>query len=267
MSPPKTYVDTAKANADPTIRGCSGSSKAKTAAISTVPHVVRAPLAKALKVGATGKGSSKPNGVKKNILYELEDQIKEISERLRSLKATEGGQTVVHKTLLILSNEDPLAKETKARREMDRRMVLDILRIAGMERCKLKSFHGVSISGEGTKNGQPRAARPLLVEFSDQSSRNLLLANSGRIFNVTRGSSAGCPLSEHTIEGILDARLAVSIFSPYSGGKRNTSKKNKGKQSISVKPTKSVEIKLKTKGEQAAKKEDKESGVIAALIS
>ncbi|VDP94829.1 unnamed protein product [Echinostoma caproni] len=49
------------------------------------------------------------------------------------------------------------------------------------------------------------------IQALDNMARNSTRLVAMGDFNL---SIAGCPPSEHIIEGILDARLAVSIFSP-----------------------------------------------------
>ena len=116
----------------------------------------------------------------------LEDKIKEISSQIDKLKIQSENVQNKKRTVLILNREEPVIKESRARRDIDKRRVLDILRIAGIPYEELRRVHRVGVWRNTDVDGV-RKARPLLAELANSASKNVLLSNSERISFITKG--------------------------------------------------------------------------------
>ena len=116
----------------------------------------------------------------------LEGKIRDLGEQLQAIRRLESFPINYQKTVLILNHEEPEIRESKARRDMDRKRVLDVIRIAGLTNVKLRRVHRVGVWKRSSLDG-PQQARPILVEFFEPAARNILLANSERIFCLTNG--------------------------------------------------------------------------------
>ena len=116
----------------------------------------------------------------------LESRIRDLGAQLEAFRRQESCPLNHQKTVLILNHEEPEVKESKSRRDMDRRRVLDVIRMSGLPNAKLRRVHRVGVWKRSSLDG-PKQARPILVEFFEPATRNILLANSDRIFFLTNG--------------------------------------------------------------------------------
>ena len=117
----------------------------------------------------------------------LEAQIKETILKLGMANPCKTTKRNSSKTILVLNTEEPLIKESKTRRDMDRRRVIDLLRIAGIHpNTGIKRVHRVGVWKQ-TNPGRLSPARPILVEFKDSEPRDLLLTRAAFVNNYTKG--------------------------------------------------------------------------------
>lgn len=114
---------------------------------------------------------------------DLEKKIQELAGQVNFLRQegrTKGPER--HKNLLILNREEPLIKEAKARRDIDRRRVYDILRMVGFnQKVHLKRVHRIGKWRPTGQSGPLQTARPILVEFADSRARDYLLSRAKEI--------------------------------------------------------------------------------------
>ena len=87
----------------------------------------------------------------------------------------------------------------KARRDIDRRRVCDILRIAGVPYPPtLRRVHRVGTWKSPLGNEGELRARPILVEFADEATRDRLLARAAIVAQITKGRYQIVP-DEHRV--------------------------------------------------------------------
>ena len=114
----------------------------------------------------------------------LERELREMKMEILALKK-EAPRT---KNVLILNGEEPYIKEAKARRDIDRRRVIDILRMVGMPGSTgIKRVHRVGKWRPPNPTGALAPARPLLVEFISGAARDVLLARAILIEKASHG--------------------------------------------------------------------------------
>ena len=107
----------------------------------------------------------------------LEKQIRELQQSTQIML----GRT---KNILLHNLAEPLIRNAKARREADRRHVMDVFRLAGMSpMTPFTKFHRVG-TWKGEHISQPR---PILVVFSSTHTRDLLLSKAYMVHMNTRG--------------------------------------------------------------------------------
>ncbi|CAI2739013.1 unnamed protein product [Dicrocoelium dendriticum] len=103
---------------------------------------------------------------------------------LRSAELAMGRQ----RNVLIYNREEPVIRETRTRRDLDRRRVHDILRIAGIPLyVGIKRVHRVGSWRETSMLRHQGYARPILVEFRNPIHRDLLLNRAGLVASQTNG--------------------------------------------------------------------------------
>ena len=125
--------------------------------------------------------------VKEQNLKILEDKLRELSIEVGKLKCSDEYVENGPKTILILNREEPLIRESKTRRELDRRRVTDILRMADLSpQTALKRVHRVGVWKQPNPNGV-HIARPILVEFADIRTRNLLMTKAALVSQRSNG--------------------------------------------------------------------------------
>ncbi|CAH8669817.1 unnamed protein product [Dicrocoelium dendriticum] len=92
------------------------------------------------------------------------------------------------RNVLIYNREEPVIHEAKARRDLDRRRIHDILRIAGIPlNVGIKRVHRVGSWRETGPLRQQGFARPILVEFRNPAYRHQLLNRAGLIESQYNG--------------------------------------------------------------------------------
>lgn len=124
----------------------------------------------------------KDSGVSHPELKALERHVMDLQRQIHTMNKAPG------RRLLILNREEPYIREAKARREMDHRRVLDILRLAGiLHPGGIKRVHRVGTFKAPNPNRNSPPARPILVEFVAEQTRDLLLARSVLVAQRTGG--------------------------------------------------------------------------------
>ena len=117
----------------------------------------------------------------------LESMIQKLATEVSKLQATKGNAKVQQKTLLILNREEPQILESKTRRDLDKRRIMDILRMAGLHpNTPLKRVHRVGVWKKPNPFGAQNA-RPILVEFIDSGPRDALLARASLVNQLSKG--------------------------------------------------------------------------------
>ncbi|VDP95137.1 unnamed protein product [Echinostoma caproni] len=72
-------------------------------------------------------------GILGNSLHHIESKLHRLRAEIDSIKAVRVNRTSQYNTLLVLNKEEPIIRESKTRRELDRRRVTDILRLVGLD--------------------------------------------------------------------------------------------------------------------------------------
>ena len=119
-------------------------------------------------------------------IEEMSGEIKELKTKMNFRHQSKPKHRYNQNTVLILNDDEPMIKLTKARKDMDRRKVQDVLRIARIPpHVPTRRVHRVG-KWNPTKQGNSRA-RPILVEFVFQRHRDELLAKASRVQQQTKG--------------------------------------------------------------------------------
>lgn len=122
-----------------------------------------------------------------NGLHQLEQKLEELSSEIQKLKATHRETRNPTKKVLVLNTEEPVIKESKSRRELDRRRVGEVLRLAGISlNVGIKRAHRVGAWKQGNR-GSEGNARPILIEFRETGPRDQLLAKSSLVEEKSNG--------------------------------------------------------------------------------
>lgn len=115
----------------------------------------------------------------------LEQQLKDLKEQVLALGAQ--GKDSKPRNLLIRNNEEPFIREARARRDKDRRIVMDLMRLlANQYPIVVKRVHRVGV-WKTPHPSRPSIARPLLVEFAESHQRDFVLSRAHQIATYTRG--------------------------------------------------------------------------------
>lgn len=92
------------------------------------------------------------------------------------------------RNVLIYNREEPIIREAKVRRDMDRRRVQDILRMVGIPPLVgIKRIHRIGSWKNASVLHEKGLARPILVEFKNPLYRDLLLNRAGLLAAETNG--------------------------------------------------------------------------------
>ena len=106
-------------------------------------------------------------------IEEMSGEIKELKTKMNFRHKSKPKHRYNQNTVLILNDDEPMMKLTKARKDMDRRKVQDVLRIARIPpHVPTRRVHRVG-KWNPTKQGNSRA-RPILVGFVFQRHRDEL---------------------------------------------------------------------------------------------
>ena len=131
---------------------------------------------------------NKESGINKEDNFKvLENMIKELSIEVGKLKCPNGHVENGPKTIIILNRDEPMIRESKTRRDLDRRRVMDILRMAGISpHVSIRRVHRVGVWKQPNPN-KIQNARPILVEFTDTGARNLLFSRAALVNQRSNG--------------------------------------------------------------------------------
>ncbi|VDP94672.1 unnamed protein product [Echinostoma caproni] len=79
------------------------------------------------------------HGILSNSLHHIESEPHKLRAEVASINAIRANRTSRCNTLLLLNKEEPIIRESKTRRELNRRRVIDILRLVGLDtKCLIK---------------------------------------------------------------------------------------------------------------------------------
>lgn len=140
------------------------------------------------KLKATNGSGPLIQGDSQGGLGRLERDIAALRQQLDELRKGGMLHNPMARNLLLLNIEEPFIREAKTRRELDRRRVEEILKMAGIPPGPvIKRSHRVGRWKPPNKDRQVNTARPILVEFRDPRARDLLLARARSIWGSTGG--------------------------------------------------------------------------------
>lgn len=124
------------------------------------------------------------NGVQSSY-QELEKKLEVLRREVDSLRPLTNRKP--QNTVLVLNNEEPVIREAKARRDLDRRRAMDILRLAGVNPVNaLKRVHRVGV-WKNPGPGRTNPARPIVMELSTPNVREMVLTRAAWIYRETNG--------------------------------------------------------------------------------